>query len=114
MKTTTWAVSVLIAGLLALGCAGCKKQAASQQPQTLEQAVTQLGTALLKASPETQSTYRDGVAYNLRYGKNAEALAALDRIAGDPSLKEPQKKAVNDVIEGIKKAMAGTPAPPAQ
>jgi hypothetical protein len=115
VKKTTWLLSIVIGGLLALSGAGCNKKGASGPPQTLEQGVAQLRAALVTAGPEVQSNLYSGVARGVRYGQYLEALVALDRIASNPGLNDGQKKIVNDVAELLKQAVqkqqnAPTPA----
>jgi hypothetical protein len=54
------------------------------------------------------------VSFGIRYGDFNKTLAELTKLAGNPSLTEPQKKAVNDVIAQVKQALdkgaAGKPA----
>jgi len=72
-----------------------------------------LQQAFPAATPEQQaclSQAGDGIRYSL-YPK---AIAALEKLAADATLSEPQKKAVADMMEGIKQAMAQAPAAPAQ
>ena len=64
-------------------------------------------------TPEQQGTLAK-VLEGTRYGLYPQALAALDKLAADPTLTEPQKKAVSDLIAGIKQTMAKAPAPPPQ
>jgi hypothetical protein len=41
-------------------------------------------------------------------------LAVLEKLASDPALTEAQKKAVNDMIQGVTQALAKPATPPAQ
>jgi hypothetical protein len=50
----------------------------------------------------------------VRYSLLPDALASLEKLASDPSLTEPQKKAVSDMIEGVKTALAKTLTAPAK
>jgi hypothetical protein len=114
MKLTAWIFLVVLGGLLALGGAGCHKQGGSgplEKPKTLEEGMTQLQAALATASPQAQSNFYNGVATGIRYGDQAKATAALQQIAGDPSLNDQQKKLVGDVIELLNQAKP-TAAPP--
>jgi len=106
VKKTTWLLSIVICGLLALGGAGCKKKdtASSGSPQTLQQGMTKLRAALINAAPDVQSNLYSGVDRDIRYGQYPEALAAMDRIASNPGLNEQQKKLVNEVTELLKQA----------
>lgn len=108
MKQLVRVVSLVAVGLLILAQPGCKKKAVTgQAPQTVEQGVEQLRAALLKASPDVQGDLYNGVVFNLRYGKNVEALASLDKISSDPSLTPDQKKLVDQVIELLKQRVQG-------
>jgi len=101
VKKTTRALSIVLCALLALSGAGCKKNAAASgsSPQTLQQGVAQLRAALIAAGPEAQSNLYSGVIRSIRYRQYDVALAALDRIAGNPGLNDGQKKLVSDVTE---------------
>ncbi|HWX20612.1 MAG TPA: hypothetical protein VN578_12000 [Candidatus Binatia bacterium] len=116
MKKLTWVLGLLTAGVLALSGAGCKKQAASQNPQTLQDGVAQLSASLATASPEVRSNLYSGVAFGIRYGKYVDAMMALDQIASNPSLNEQQKKLVNNVLDLLKQEIqkqqgGASPAP---
>ena len=50
----------------------------------------------------------------VRYSQYADALPVLDKLASNPSLTEPQKKAVSDLIDAVKQTLAKAPTPPAQ
>jgi hypothetical protein len=91
------AVTVLLS-VVGIGCGG----KSTGKAQTVEEGLEQLRPLLAKASPEVQSNLYSGVAYSIRYGNYLDALAAMDRIVNDPSLKEPQKKKANEVIELLK------------
>jgi hypothetical protein len=115
VKKTTGLLSIVLSGFVALSGAGCKNKAAPGPPQTLEQGVAQLRAALSAAGPDVQSNLYSGVIRGVRYGQFLEALAALDRIAGNPGLNDGQKKIVNDMAELLKQAVqkqqnAPTPA----
>jgi len=111
VKGITRILSVLAVVLLAWGAAGCKKQASAQAPKRLEDGVLQLQAALAKASPEAQRSFYNEVDYGIRYDNYPQALAALGRIAADPSLNTHQKKLVNDVAELVKARMQGQAKP---
>lgn len=112
MNRTTWILPILTGGLLALSGLGCGKGGAFRQPQTIEDGVAQARTALATASPAVRSNLYTGVSFSIRYGRYPEALAALDQIAGDPSLNERQKKVVNDLAALIKQAIQNQQTPP--
>jgi len=114
MKKTAWILSILTAGLMLFSGVGCKKETASRQPQTLQDGIAQLRTALASASPQAQSNLYSGVIYGVRYGRYMDALVALDRIASDPSLNDAQKQAVSNMVDMVKQAMTNAPAAPGQ
>jgi hypothetical protein len=114
MKNTSWLVLLLALGLA--GFCGCSK---SDKPPTTQQVngvgvdLPKLSQAFASSSPEVLSDVSQ-VSFGLRYGDYMKSLAALDKLANNPAVTEPQKKVVNDVIEQVKKVMAQAPAPPAQ
>ena len=103
VKRTTWVLPLVIGGLVALGGAGCHKQAAAAPaPKTALEGVVQLRASLMNAGPEVQSNLYNHVARGIRYRQYPEALAALDSIAGSPNLNDGQKKLVDEVTELVK------------
>jgi hypothetical protein len=105
---------VLLAGALAF--AGCGKSGsdngtAQHLAATID--VAKFQQAFPSPTPEQQSTLTK-VMTGVRYRQYPDALTALEKLASDPSLTEPQKKAVSDMIEGVKQASAKTPPAPAQ
>jgi len=105
VKQTIWLVTILLGGLLAFSAAGCKKQAA---PKTPEEAIVEVRQAMATAPKPLQDIFYNEVEPGIRYGKTQDAIAGLDKIASDPSLKEDQKKAVNEMI-GLLKAKSPGP-----
>ena len=107
-----WITGLLVAGLLAgAGCGKSEKNSAQSIPATMD--LAKFSQAFPSPTPEQQSNLakvREGVRYRLY----PRALEALDTLAGDPALTEPQKKAVNEMLQGVKVAMANVPAVPAQ
>jgi hypothetical protein len=112
MKVTQCMLSVLLAGAFAL--AGCGKSDQGR-PQALPPAIDmpKFQQAFSSPTPAQQSTL-EKVNEGVRYGMYPDALAALDKLASDPALTEPQKKAVSDLIQGIKQAMASPSKAPAR
>jgi hypothetical protein len=111
MKTANWVSGMLAAGLLAFGGCGKSDQAGDRGiPAAMDLAKFQ--QAFPSPTPDQQSDIAK-TSEGVRYGLYPNALAALDKLAGDPALTEPQKKAVNDLIQGIKQTLAKAPAPPA-
>ncbi len=106
MKRNIWVIALVLGGLLAFSAIGCKKHEAA--PKTAEEGMLQLQAALIKASPEVQRTFNDTVVMGIRYGKNADAIAALERIGDDPSLTPEQKKLVKEEVDLLR---AKTPSP---
>ncbi len=111
MKLVNWLMMVLLAGLVAV--AGCGKK---ESPAPVMQGVTvdlpKLQGAFATASPELQTAVSE-VAMGLRYGEYPRAFAALDKLAKDPNLTEPQRKIVSEVTEQVKVlASKATTAPP--
>jgi hypothetical protein len=112
MKTTNWVSGLLVAGLLAF--AGCgKSDQAGDRGISASMDLSKFQQAFPSPTPEQQSNIAKA-SEGVRYGLYTNALAALAKLAGDPALTEPQKKAVNELVEGIKQTVAKAPAPPAQ
>src|ERR1019366_7843277 len=113
MRTTTnYLIMVLLGGMLAFaGCGKTDKSTAQQAPATMD--ISKLQQAFPSPTPGQQSTLAKAL-QGLRYRLYPDALMALDKLASDPSLTEPQKKAVSDMIEGVKQASAKTPDAPAK
>ena len=103
---------VLLAGGLAF--AGCGKPASTQVQGTVAAMdIPKFQQAFPSPTPAQQSNI-DKVRMGVRYGTYPDVLAALDKLASDPSLTEPQKKAVSDLIEGVKQTLAKTATAPAK
>ena len=106
-------VGILLAGVFAL--AGCGKSQQQQQgPPPMEIRgvkidVPKLQQAFANEKPELRSVAVDAGS-DIRYGKTADALAKLQKLAADPSVTEPTKKVINDVIEQVKQLAAKAPA----
>jgi len=98
VKSTFWLIAVL---LLCFSGAGCKKNYVGTA-KTPEEASFQLRMSLDKASPEVRKIYFDKVDPGVRYDKYPEALAALDQMASDPSVKEDQKKLITQLADMLK------------
>jgi hypothetical protein len=98
VKSTIWLIAVL---LLCLSSPGCNKSGAGTA-KTPEEASFQLRMSLQKASPELQKLYSEKVDLGVRYDRYPEALAALDQMASDPSIKEDQKKLITQLADMLK------------
>src|ERR1035437_26208 len=111
-NTTNCLLMVLLPGGLAL--AGCGKPASTQVQGTIAAMdIPKFQQAFPSPTPAQQSSI-DKVRMGVRYGTYPDALAAFDKLASDPSLTEPQKKAVSDLIEGVKQTLAKAATTPAK
>ena len=109
-KITIRVSGILVAVVLALvGCGKSDSGGDRGIPSAMD--LPKLQQAFPSPTPEQQANLAK-VSEGVRYGLYPNALAALDKLAADPALTEPQKKAVADLIEGIKQTMAKAPAPP--
>ena len=114
MKPTKYILLILLATLPSLvGCGKPKTDASQTQPDAPVMLLPKLSEAFVSPSPAQQPLVAEAYR-SVRYSQYPQALAALDRLARDPALTEPQKKAVNDLVQSIKQAMAQAPAPPAR
>jgi hypothetical protein len=113
MKMTHYLFIVLMAGTLALvGCGKSSKEtAAPRQPGVVD--LSALQTAFPDPNPDVKASL-DKLRFSARYGQLEAELVELDKFISIPNLTEPQKKAVNDVIEQVKAAIQARPAAPAQ
>jgi hypothetical protein len=100
----------LSACLLVVG-SGCGKPAPPPAPQVdgVTVDLPKLNEAFVDANRDLK-TAATMVGFNIRYKKYEDALMALDKLANDPAVTEPQKKIVNDVIEQVKKLAGAAPA----
>jgi hypothetical protein len=102
--------NVIRVGLLACALAlpGCKKQPPSQPPfveSGVEVDGPRLQVAFSGSALEIQNLVNDFIR-DLRYGLYVNSLQALDKLAANPSLTDPQKKVVAEVIEQVKQVIA--------
>jgi len=112
MNTTKWLAGCFLAG--ALGLAGCGPSDKSPQPMVINEVkvdILKLQQVFPSATPEQQSSLSK-TSMAIRYGRYPDALAELNKLAGDASLAEPQKKVINEAIEQVKQLIAKTPAAP--
>ena len=113
MKTNIYLVMILTAGVLAL--MGCGKSG-DAKPGAVPPGVVDLGSlqqAFPEPTPEVTTTLNK-LRFSVRYRQLQPALVELEKLSKLPNLTEPQKKAVNDVIEQVKVAIKTLPAPPTQ
>jgi hypothetical protein len=114
VKTILCVAYILLGNLIVFGGLGCHKNtAATGQPQTIQEAVAQLQTALSSASPDVQSNLYHGVSHSIRNGDYAGASAALQQIASDPSLNQQQQAAVSNASNLLNQAIAASTNTPA-
>jgi hypothetical protein len=112
MKTTTYLLMVLMAGMLAL--AGCGKPKQPPPPPVPPVAdVGKLFEAFPSPSAEVQGSLGK-VRFAVRYRQLDVALVELDKLAQIPDLTDAQKKAVSDKIEQVKRAIDEVLAKPPQ
>jgi hypothetical protein len=108
---TRYLLLVLTAGVFALaGCGKSDKGGAQSIPANLDFAKFQ--QAFPSPTPGQLSNIA-AASDAIRHRLYPEALATLQKLAGDSDLTEPQKKAVDDLIQGVTQAMANAPTPPA-
>ena len=101
MKTAKYFALILAAG--ALVSSGCKKQEAAPAP-TYSGVVVDMpkfNEAFANVNPDIQGDVTM-VGFGIRYGDPVKSLMALDKLANNPSLTEPQKKIVATVTEQVK------------
>jgi hypothetical protein len=104
---------VIIAAIVVV-VTGCGKKNDAGSPATSAMgALMKLQQSFPTANPDVQPALSK-IASGIRYGQYETALPELDKLAAMPNLNDAQKKAVNETMEQIKKAMAATPAKPAQ
>jgi hypothetical protein len=101
---------VLVAVLALAGCGKHKAPAPVMQGVTID--LPKLREAFATASPELHASVSD-VAMGVRYIDYPRAFVGLDKLANTPSLTEPQKKVVNELIEQVKQLASKAAAPPA-
>jgi hypothetical protein len=112
IKTANWITVLFLAGVFAF--VGCGKSAKSTAPtDAARMNVVAFKQAFPSPTPEQQSTVFK-VTNGVRYRIYPDALEALEKLASDPTLTEPQKKAVADMTQAVKQAMANAPTEPAQ
>jgi hypothetical protein len=103
---------ILLAGLLVLvGCGKPAKNPAEGVPGMMD--LPKFQQAFVSGTPDQRESATK-VAHSVRYGLYPDALAELDKLAGDSTLTEPQKQIVNNMIQGIKQGPAKSPTAPPQ
>jgi hypothetical protein len=112
MKVTKYLLLILTVGVLALaGCSKSDKGPPARQPGRVD--ISQLQQQFPSPAPEVAASI-EKVRFACRYRTFDTAQAELDKLAQLPNLTEPQKKAVDDVVEQVKSAIKAGAAAPAQ
>jgi hypothetical protein len=111
MKATNYLFIILTVGVLALvGCGKSDKEAKpTRRPGVVD--LSQVQQAFPNPTPEVNASL-EKVRFACRYRTFDPALPELDKLLHMPNLTDPQKKALDDVLEQIKTAMnmgAGEP-----
>jgi hypothetical protein len=105
MKKSMWIFGVLAAAVLAFaGCSKSNEGAAGGAASGPD--YTSLAKSFTGATGDVQVGL-DKIKTALRYSDYPTALSELEKLAANSSLTEPQKKAVGDMIQQIKTAVAG-------
>jgi hypothetical protein len=107
MKSVKLVAAVCI-GIIAF--TGCSKKGPPATPPPYDVAgvkvdFPKLTDAFRGAAPELEALVAEASS-SVRYGLNAKALESLDKLAATPTLTDPQKQAVNTVIEQMKQVVA--------
>ncbi len=106
----------LILAVCLLAFSGCKKadqQSSAPQFHGVNVDLPKLDTEFATVGPEVQDSL-SLVKRFFRYAQFPQALMELDKLSNNPSLTEPQKKLVKDLIEQTKQVITKTPPPPGQ
>jgi hypothetical protein len=111
MKATKYLLMILTVGVLALaGCSKSDKGPPAREPGRVD--FTQLQQQFPNPTPEVAACI-EKVRFACRYRTFDTAQAELEKFAQTANLTEPQKKAVDEVVEQVKtaiKAGAGRPS----
>jgi len=114
MKMTKWIPGIVMAGALVLaGCSKAPDVSEQMEISGVKLDVPKLQQAFATDKPELQAGVSKAV-MNIRYGQYDQALAELQKLGAVPTLTEPQKKLVNDLVEQVKQLAAKAPAKPPQ
>ena len=103
---------ILTVGVLALaGCSKSDKGSPARQPGRVD--ISQLQQQFPNPTPEIAACI-EKVRFACRYRNFDTAQAELDKLAQMPNLTEPQKKALDEVVEQVKTAIKAGAAAPTQ
>jgi hypothetical protein len=111
MKATSFVCFVFATCLL--GAAGCKKAPPPQAPGTIQQSgvtleLPKLDTEFKNASPDVQAAV-DRVKAAYSRGQLSQMMAELNALNANPSLTEPQKQLIGNLINEMKQVMNQQP-----
>ena len=110
MKTTKSLLVILTACLLVpVACKKAEPEASGVQFHGINVDLPKIETEFAAAAPAVRESLTL-VQRFFRYAQFPQALMELDKLSKDPSLTEPQKKLVMDLIEQTKQVVAKTPA----
>ena len=115
MKKNLFLAALLGGSLVAFN--GCKKaEVSAPPPGSIQMAgvnidLPKLDSEFQNASPELQSAVTQ-IKTSFRGGRFVRMITELDKLSSNPSLTEPQKKVVNDVIDQMKQLIAKIPGTP--
>lgn len=114
MRTFNLGCALAAAGLLSLAGCGGSHGPVSHQTEASGVKVDwgKLQSAFVGSDPDVQAA-ADGAKRHIIYSRFPQALAALDALASNPKLTEPQKQAVAEVMAQVKQAVENA-APAAQ
>jgi hypothetical protein len=103
MKAIKYLLMILTVGVLALaGCSKSDKGPPPREPGRVD--LSQLQQQFPNPTPEIAACI-EKVRFACRYRTFDTAQAELDKLAQLPNLTEPQKKAVDEVVEQVKTAI---------
>jgi hypothetical protein len=109
-----FAFCALAAGVV-VALTACKKteapSAGTVQMAGVNLDLPKLDTEFQNATPEVQTTVIQ-IKTLFRGGRLAQMIKELDKLGNNPSLTEPQKKVINDLIGQLGQVMAKIPTPP--
>jgi len=117
MKKRTWIIGTLLGALVAITTPGCSKGQPAQKSPTVSGVtidMPKLQQAFANATDAEVRNQVTKVAFGIRYGKPLDSLMALDALAANPAVTEPQKKVVSEIIEQVKQLANQQAAPPSQ
>lgn len=111
---TKWIPGIVMAGALVLaGCSKAPEVSEQMEISGVKLDVPKLQQAFASDKPELQASVSKAV-MSIRYGQYDQALAELQKLAGTPTLTEPQKQVASALMEQVKQLAAKAPPKPPQ